>query len=451
LPHARWQARCLAQLRGLASLEIVGPAAASKSDVLLDLSDEPLSASRLAVPRFGRWRFVHGPEARADSAALREHLAGERTVMIRLVSISASGAATVLETGVLKCVPHSLSATRERVFEAASPWPARCLARLVAGELGNGGRVNCSADRLPALARTLTPFASMRNFLRRRISALNEEHWEVGFIAKPIQHVIDAFDAREIRWIAAPARQVLADPVGVRAREQGMQVLAEAYDFKDRQGRIVAFEVDAAGNATPPREVLRLPVHASYPHLIEHRDAIYCLPEAHAANRVQLFHAASFPDRWVPDRVLLEGFAGVDPTVVEHEGRWWLFCGNHADQDETGLYLFFADDLFGPWRAHPANPVKCDIRSSRPAGPLFRRGGELFRPAQDCSRTYGGAVAINRILTLTPAEFREETVTRLNPDPLGPMAHGLHSVAGVGNFTFVDGKRHEHPFGARFR
>lgn len=451
MPHARWQARCLAQLRELAGVKILGPAASAQADVLLDLSDEPLSASRLAVPRFGRWRFVHGPEARADSAALREHLAGERTVMIRLVSISATGAATVLETGVLKCVPHSLTATRERVFEAASPWPARCLRRLLDGELGKGERVTCSADRLPTVARTLTPFASARNFLRRRINSMNEEYWSVGYIPKPVHHVIDAFDAREIHWIDVPEGQVLADPVGVRARERGVEVLAEAYDFKDRQGRIVAFEMDAEGTPTSPREVLRLAVHASYPHLIEHRGAIYSLPEAHASNRVQLFRADSFPDRWVSDRVLLEGFAGVDPTVIEHEGRWWLFAANHADQDETKLYLFFADDLFGPWSPHRANPVKCDIRSSRPAGPLFRHAGELFRPAQDCSRTYGGAVAINRILTLTPAEFREETVARLNPDPSGPMAHGLHSLAGVGNFTLVDGKRHEHPFGARFR
>jgi hypothetical protein len=403
------------------------------------------------VPRFGRWRLAHGPEARSGDVALREHLAGERTVMVRLVSVSATGAATTLETAVLECVPHSLNATRERVFDVAAAWPARCLRRLLDSQLGNGARVVLNPDRVSFLGKAAVPLAAVRNFVRRRVTALNQEHWAVGVIAKPVQHVIDKFDAREIRWLDSRAGQVLADPVGILARGGGLQVLAEGYDFKDTQGRIVAFELDAAGAATPPREVLRLPVHASYPHLIERHGVTYCLPEAHASNRLQLFRAEAFPDRWVPDRVLLENFAGVDPTIVVHDGRLWLFVGNHANQDETALYLFFADDLLGPWHPHPSNPVKSDIRSSRPAGPLFRRATELFRPAQDCSRTHGGAVAINRILTLDPGEFREEFVTTLEPDSFGPYAHGLHSVAGAGNFTLVDGKRHEHLFGARFR
>jgi hypothetical protein len=371
--------------------------------------------------------------------------------MVRLVSFSAARHVTVLETGVVKSVPHSLAATRERVFEASAQWPAQCLRRLIDGELGNGARITCDAYEVSLFARALAPAASVRNFLHRRISAMTEEHWAVGLIAKPVLHVLDSFDACEIRWIAPRAGQVLADPVGAVARERGLQVLAEGYDFRDRKGRIVAFEVDESGAATPAREVLRSPVHLSYPHLIEHRGTTYCLPEAHASNHLRLFRAETFPDRWVADRVLLENFAGVDPTVVEHDGRWWLFATNHADQDEAKLYLFFADDLLGPWHAHPENPVKCDIRSARPAGPLFRRGADLFRPAQDCSRTYGGAVAVNRILALTPTVFREEIATTLRPDPRGPFPHGLHSLAGVGNFTLVDGKRHTHPLGARFR
>jgi hypothetical protein len=440
LPQARWQAQCLTYLRALPGIEIVD---VPRADLLLDLSEDPRPDTW--KPRLGRWRFVHGPEARLEGAGVREHLAGERTAMVRLVSIAADGTAGVLETGVLKCVPHSLAATRERIFEAVASWPARHLRRPV---MAAGPMVRIESGR--HISRLGVPLASARNLVRRRLSAMIDEHWVIGLIAKPVQHVIDGFDAREIRWLEAPAGQVLADPVGALMLDGRIQLLAEAYDFRDRQGRIVALEVEAGGASSAPREVLRLPVHASYPHLIEHDGAIYCLPEAHASNRVQLFRADPFPSRWRPDRVLLETFAGVDPTVLRHEGRWFLFAGNHADQDETKLYVFHADDLFGPWLAHAWNPVKCDIRGSRPAGPFFRRGGELFRPAQDCSRIYGGAIAVNRVIELTPEEFREETVAVLHPDTDGPRPHGLHSLAGIGDYTFIDGKRHTHPFGARF-
>ena len=92
------------------------------------------------------------------------------------------------------------------------------------------------------------------------------------------------------------------------------------------------------------------------------------------------------------------------------------------------------------------NPVKCDLRSSRPAGPLFAHEGALYRPAQDGSITYGGAVAVNRVVTLTPTEFAEETINVLRPEPSGPFPHGLHTLTGVGGVTLVDGKRHARSF-----
>jgi hypothetical protein len=193
---------------------------------------------------------------------------------------------------------------------------------------------------------------------------------------------------------------------------------------------------------TPPRDVLAFTTHASYPQLIEYDGDIYCIPETLAQRRVQLFRAAPFPDCWVPDTVLLDNFAGADATVCSHEGRWWLFVGNHDDQDEAKLFVFHAADLRGPWLPHRANPVKCDLRSARPAGPLFLLDGALHRPTQDCSVTYGGAVVINRIDRLTPEEFAEQPVRRLAPAAQGPYPHGLHTLSGAGKVTLVDSKRH---------
>ena len=68
--------------------------------------------------------------------------------------------------------------------------------------------------------------------------------------------------------------------------------------------------------------------------------------------------------------------------------------------------------------------------------------GALYRPAQDCSVTYGGAVVINRVERLTPEEFVERPVRRLAPAAHGPYPHGLHTLSGAGNVTLVDGKRH---------
>jgi hypothetical protein len=83
----------------------------------------------------------------------------------------------------------------------------------------------------------------------------------------------------------------------------------------------------------------------------------------------------------------------------------------------------------------------CDVRRARPAGPLFRAHGDLIRPAQDSSRTYGGGLVLNRVLALTPEVFEEEMAAVLRPDPLGPCPDGVHHICPAGHVAVVDGKR----------
>jgi hypothetical protein len=184
-----------------------------------------------------------------------------------------------------------------------------------------------------------------------------------------------------------------------------------------------------------------LPRHLSYPQPVEEDGRLWLLPESHQARKVVLLRPEPFPRRWVVDHVLLDGFAGVDCTPVFHDGRWWLFCSDNDDDDQVKLFLFMAERLRGPWRAHPRNPVKVDRRSSRSGGRPFVHEGVLYRPAQDCTATYGGAVVLNRVLELTPERFAEEEAVRIEPDPKGPYPHGLHHFVPSGELTIIDGKR----------
>jgi len=454
LSPSAWHADLLARLRLVPGVEVAEthePRPLLPADVFLDPNDSALTQSGALHPRLGLWRFIFGTEGRLTDPATREHAAGERGVMVRLVSIDAHGAITLLEAGVIKTVTQSLSATRARILDAIVDWPARALRRILAHSFQEvrGPQISC-ALQAPATAAKASIAATMRGYARRIVRESIEEQWTLGLIRKPVHHVIDSFDANAIEWIEPPRGYALADPLGAVERSGILTVLAEGYDFKDRQGRIVALDLSldtqGARILAGPREVLRLPMHLSYPQLIFHGSYVYCLPEASATGKVQLYRADPFPDKWVPDRILLQSFAGADATVYSHLGRWWMFLGNHADQDETKLYVFHAPDLLGPWEPHALNPVKCDLRSARSAGPLFAHDGALYRPAQDGSAAYGGAVAVNRIVTLTPTAFEEETVSVLRPSRTSEYPDGLHTLTGVGAVTLVDGKRHTRSF-----
>lgn len=446
LERPAWQSRMIDRLRALPGIEVVEthePRPLLPADVFLDPGESALVPVEAPVSRLGYWRFIFGPEGRLGEPGLREYEAGERGVMARLVSIDPHRRATQLESGVLKAVTHSLDETRNRLYDAMAEWPARALRQVLEDPFLRlrGPAVTLAPPTASRVQNTSSPSMTsvLRGYGRRLAREFCEEHWAIGVIHKPVQHVVDSFDPAAIRWLTPPEGGVIADPLGAIERDGTLTILAEAYTFEDRRGRIVAVDVQNDRVVRGPREVLPLPVHASYPHLIEHQGQLYCLPETSALGRVQLYRAAPHPENWVEDRILLQSFAGADATVHRYDGRWWMFVGDHSDQDEAKLHVFHAPDLFGPWQPHAMNPVKCDLRSARPAGALFEHAGALYRPAQDCSETYGGAVAVNRVTQLTPTEFAEETVNVLRPAPEYP--HGLHTLTGVGGYTLVDGKR----------
>src|SRR2546427_610728 len=190
------------------------------------------------------------------------------------------------------------------------------------------------------------------------------------------------------------------------------------------------------------RRAIELPVHASYPYLVVERGEIYCIPETNASREIGLYRAIDFPTRWEKVGTLVSGVAALDPTVFRHEGRWWLTCTDREVGENMPLFVWHARNLEGPWEPHALNPVKADIRSSRPAGTPFVDGGILYRPAQDCSRMYGGGIVINRVVRLTPTEFMEEPAATIEPFSESPFPDGIHTLSGVGDITLIDSKRH---------
>ena len=195
---------------------------------------------------------------------------------------------------------------------------------------------------------------------------------------------------------------------------------------------------DRSGAFSRPAPVLKTQFHLSYPYVFKHDGEIWMMPEQSAAGGLDLYRCVNFPDTWVHARRLIDGRIH-DATLFEHDGRLWIAAGCEAYQSSTwdGLSLFWATSLLGPWQPHARNPVIIDARSARPAGPLWRQGEALYRPAQDCSGGYGGALTLKRITTLTPDAFTEETAGSLSfPDAQNLL--GPHTIGRAGGIEVID-------------
>ena len=267
------------------------------------------------------------------------------------------------------------------------------------------------------------------------------DEWNIGIVSEHISAFLEPRHVPRIVWFPLRERgKYFADPFAIY-RDDKLFILCEEFDYSKFKGRIVSIELGGAPFTTLSFKVaIELPIHVSYPYLLEHNGAVFCIPETAEAREISIYKAEDFPGGWKKVATLVDDLPGVDSSLFQYGGRWWLTCTND-DQGWSKLFVWYSDELFGPWRAHAANPVKTSIHSSRPAGTPFVHEGTLFRPAQDCSKTYGGRVVINRVYKLTPTEFSEEEIASVGPEISAPYSNGLHTLSAAGIYTLVDAKR----------
>jgi hypothetical protein len=280
------------------------------------------------------------------------------------------------------------------------------------------------------------------SFIARVRAALRQVQWNIGIVHEPISALLEPNARPVINWLQPPKPAMyLADPFAI-IRNGRRCIFCEQFDYRHQKGRIVRIEIRGE-HISEIMPVIELPTnHISYPYLLEDKGEIYCVPETAQLNEISLYKAEEYPHKWKRASTLVSSFAGLDSTVFRYQGRWWLTSAEAAhDNRWYRLYIWYAKELLGPWTPHAANPVKQDIGSSRPAGTPFIHNGHLYRPAQDCSRTYGGRIVLNKILRLTPNEFEEEAAAFIEPGPNGPYPEGLHTLSASGDITLVDGKR----------
>ena len=265
--------------------------------------------------------------------------------------------------------------------------------------------------------------------------------WNVGIAAldHPLRDVRELLPLRNIRWLAPqPPSYFLADPFPYRYDGRDWLLVEEYGHPKGVHGRIS--RVDLRDEHAPVVPAIARARHISYPYTFCDGPHVYCAPEMSQEDGCVLYllHADG---HWEPRHHVLRGRRVVDPTIFRHGDRWWLFATEPPPLHNRVLHAFYADSVEGPWTAHARNPLKRDLTAARPAGRPFVVGDRLFRPAQDCSETYGGAVNVMEIGALSPDEFSESAVLRLEPDPAWPYPHGLHHLVVDGTRVYFDAKR----------
>ena len=423
-------------------------------DFMVHFGDSGVGGKILEAARFGVWAFDYGDreETLAGPPAFWEIFRGNPATGGTLRRLTgAESAGVVLKQGFLKTIHYSYSRNLSTLLFECALWPAQVCTDILNDNAdyleAPPVRHKAPGYSLPSNRQMILFFAKiLRNLLAEmRNTFFRHGLWNIGIVHAPIHVFLEPRVHHHVEYLhSAPADRFLADPFGI-VRDGRLNILCEGFDYHTYRGIISSIEFDATSGAekmpVQPQTALDLPAHASYPYLFEHQGEVYCVPETARMREVSLYRALEFPKRWVKVAVLLPDVAGVDATLFQYDGLWWLTCTDKNQWAQAKLFIWYAPDLYGPWQPHAANPVKTDVRSARPAGTPFLYQGRLYRPAQDCSRTYGGAIIIHEVTHLSTRKFSEKPVAVVNPDPAGPYPDGTHTLSAVGHVTLVDGKR----------
>jgi hypothetical protein len=444
----------------------VTPAATSGDDrgvpdIVLDLTATGLPPGEGDPPPLGSWSLRYGRDQRRFDAAsfLPEYLSGADVVVCELVAAWPMPAGSpdgdvaglrVLYRSVSAVDRHSPARTRNEAAWKSAEFPARVLAAVATdGPAAMADRVTNRPVR-PEVVRSRSVAALAGRLLGRGVREAvrrlaGEPSWFVAVrVGRAGTAAETGFDDRGFRPLDPPTGRFYADPFVVR-RPEGAYVFVEDGPVGGGPARISVVALDGNGGPrSAPRVVFERSSHLSYPFVFQDDGDWYMLPETAGTRTVELLRAREFPWRWEPCCVLLRDVRAWDPTLLKHDGLYWLFVNIAAPgaRPSDELCLYSAPALTGPWRPHPMNPVVSDARRARPAGRILTKGGSVIRPAQDASGGYGRRIILNKIDVLTPVEYRETPVGSIEPGWL-PGVVRTHTYTADGGFEALDGLRYE--------
>lgn len=345
-----------------------------------------------------------------------------------------------LKTGIL------LSRNIDKIHFECTSWPLQVckdIRKKRTESLAIGSEIsNTHITILPSNSEILHFFFIQLELFLKKIkkSLFYTDFWNIGLAHIPIEKFLKSENQPEITWLNNQERdRFKADPFGINYKGE-LFIVYEDFRFDQGLGKIASYRYlndDFIENEI----VIDENFHMSYPFLVEFESEIYCIPETYQQNNVCLYRAEDFPRTWKLEKVLIDGYAGIDNTLYKEKDSWYLFSTDKYQGHHYNLNIHYSDSIFGPWEAHPKNPVKTDIRSARPAGTMFFHKGSIFRPSMDYSEKVEGRIVINKILKLTRTEFAEQPHTIVNPFESTLYADKVHTLSQIGSLTLVDGAK----------
>jgi hypothetical protein len=411
-----------------------------KLDFIISFCSEEITGKILDSTKYGIWvyRFSNEQKNRVNLTGFWEIYRGDTVIEASLQRMTNDpDRSIILKKGVFKTIDYSFPKNVDNLHYESVKWPKQVAIDIQEKVADNTNTTQQNKQRLiygtPNVFQ-LSKFIIKMFFNLFAHAYARRAQWNIGLINKPIYSIIEDKEY-SVEWFPKPDKDIyLADPFGAKINGASY-IFMEEYNYKEKKGKLSYIELDERNKPLELKTFIEKPYHMSYPYILEYEDEIYFIPETLQNKEVALYKLKD-PTNWLKVKTLIEGIGIVDPSLIEYNDKWWLFFTREDTNSDTNLHIWYANDLMGEWISHKNNPVKSDVRSSRPAGTMFIHNGRLIRPSQDCSEYYGGRIVINEVTKISPTEFSETPIQTI--DPLESWI-GTHNLSTLGEITVIDG------------
>lgn len=290
-----------------------------------------------------------------------------------------------------------------------------------------------------------------QNLVNKIYEKLCIRQWTIGFFQGNIEEIIrnKSFDP-DIQWLPIEQfRRFFADPFILGKKDNALYILAEEFNYKENYGKILLLTFDESFRKKNEKVVLDTQSHLSYPYVYRENNRIYVFPEAGNSGKLSCYEYDPEQQKLIFLQAIID-LPLKDSTVLKYNGKYWIFATLGGENAHRKLFIFFSDNIMGPYEQHSENPVTDSLNGSRPAGNFIQVDGCLFRPAQNCENRYGESITINKVSVLNENNYREEPYMQIAINKEKKLNKGIqtiHTINAFGNIIVTDGeKRAFYPF-----
>ena len=263
--------------------------------------------------------------------------------------------------------------------------------------------------------------------LKQIFKRLSSYRYALGFVRGGMQAVMEA-DHLEVDWVKMPHDCWMADPFVLDVTDNEIILLVEEMPYALHRGIISLLHIDRFSFEILSRKILlKQPYHLSFPAILRKDEHVYVYPESAKNGKLDIYELDVEKEELTFIKTICDDVVW-DSYITEIYGEPLMFT---AAKSDFQLDIYKWDENIRRFISY--QQVLSEKPNSRMGGAVYKYNGAYYYPAQNCEKTYGGAIDVKRIELVNDRVMVLETVKHIESMnkryPLG--LHTLNEYKGI--------------------